>query len=295
MLPYRTAWVSRVFRNKALLYWLFFKRSIYPKFIMRNVNEIEQFEQKKFERKSRAKYQCPAELLDLIKKISLIRVDLVLPNWNVVFVRNERPYIAFDQNKDIYTRLEIWRKTNDECLSYLPNELRRNLIKDLIIERVAVDRLTPEILSDLKFEANRAKVYDEYRQNRENLQGIVSSLNTIKEFGLNRHPIPHTWGISGWLSQSEEDVVNLELGGATNLSEILCSINLARLRACKICNHIFWAKYKVSKTCSPICLNAWCQSEYREKNREKINADRVRNYQHKKKVEKIRKKKDGTL
>lgn len=58
-----------------------------------------------------------------------------------------------------------------------------------------------------------------------------------------------------------------------------------RIRSCEICSRIFWANRKDSETCSPDCFNTLRQRRYRERNKEKVNRERRKNYYYKNKIE----------
>lgn len=58
-------------------------------------------------------------------------------------------------------------------------------------------------------------------------------------------------------------------------------VDADRIRACKICNAVFWAIRKDSESCSPHCYNTLRQRLHREKNREIINERRRANYSYK--------------
>ena len=60
-----------------------------------------------------------------------------------------------------------------------------------------------------------------------------------------------------------------------------------RIRACEICEKIFWAKRTDAKTCkNKKCSNALSQRKYQNRNKDEINEKRRENYQYKKKSKK---------
>lgn len=88
--------------------------------------------------------------------------------------------------------------------------------------------------------------------------------------------------------QKDEDGIARPVG----IFGLLGWFDQTRLRKCKICTRIFWAKRKDKETCSPKCLHALVLRKYRETHSEEINQKRRDNYKYKKGKES---KKNGTL
>jgi hypothetical protein len=82
------------------------------------------------------------------------------------------------------------------------------------------------------------------------------------------------------------------------VAEMFVGVDLDRIRACEICNRIFWAKREDSKTCSPKCFGVLRTRDYRKLTDEEKAARKARrqaNKEYKKKLKELRKNKNGTL
>jgi hypothetical protein len=79
------------------------------------------------------------------------------------------------------------------------------------------------------------------------------------------------------------------IGKVTNqVFQSYIGVDLDRVRACEICNRIFWAKNKKSETCSKPCLNALRQRRHRKTNKEAINKKRRDNYRRNKQLKQLK-------
>jgi hypothetical protein len=208
--------------------------------------------------KSRAKYKCPLELEALIERVNLVPFDKELPKWDQVYKKNEQTYVptGFHSRKSS----EIFRLTNEECLSYLPDSVAKNIC----IKAVAIARakgLSPETLKfDLLTNAAKRDIYMEFCQNREDLRKIAVFF-AIKRKG--EDPV-----VDGKIILANETFYELpafqwrstELDNKIcftpiGLAELLEGLDCDRIRSCVICNQLFWAKRgNESKTCSRLCL-----------------------------------------
>jgi hypothetical protein len=65
-------------------------------------------------------------------------------------------------------------------------------------------------------------------------------------------------------------------------------IDINKIKACPICEHIFWAARKDSKTCSAKCYNTFRQRCFRERNVLEINAKRRANYAYRNQIGSLR-------
>jgi hypothetical protein len=77
---------------------------------------------------------------------------------------------------------------------------------------------------------------------------------------------------------AKDNFITVELHPAF---DALTGIDLSQLGICKICADVFWGKRRKSVTCSKPCYNVLRQRQYRDGNRDAINAQRRANYNRK--------------
>ncbi|HXH70429.1 MAG TPA: hypothetical protein VNI60_08880 [Pyrinomonadaceae bacterium] len=281
----------------------------YTNLFMRKKKSNLEFEPK--EKKSRAKFQCPPELKLIIDLAASIPPNRVLPDWREVLAKHKQNnfpanYADWQPAQKRALKFSVLLNTYEECIQGLPEQLKSvllfqsesNLITKLDIPLEEDDKEMKEAIRYLAL-INAFHLYEKFRQVRAELRGLVDfltkyrkeeSLLSVSEELSDPEELPK-FEIKYTYDEHTESIKSqsFDLYGA------IYKKNLNRLRACEICRLIFWANNKNSFTCSKSCLNALRQRRHREKNKEEINAKRRSNYQQKKKIEKIRRNKNGTL
>ncbi len=231
--------------------------------------------------KSRAKYQCPPELLKLIDEVNLIPYETQMPN-----LRNElqvRKQALREQTGNEFATVSA-SEILEICMKDLPKEFQEYL------ESVTIDCGLPFGDKDCKSEL-KVELYVEYFNKRDSMLRLVERLEwesqrtrqATEKHRLNKKvtfgpftiadwdelPIPYKslvkkdnkyqiTGVWDTLPLSITTVVRRNADGKlciTELADLIGKFDDSRLRKCKVCQRIYWAKRENSKTCSPRCLN----------------------------------------
>jgi hypothetical protein len=220
--------------------------------------------------KSRAKYQCPAKLEDLIYQVNLVPIDFDLQSIQFL---TERGLTKTDAVK--------------HCLEYAPQELREH------IEFMSgYDKITPETDEHTRnfYLRKMADEYFEYYEMRESMNYLVNRLKIEREY-------PNDF--FDWIGcpLPLRTLVYRDVSGklqSTGLGTLVGNFDDTRLRRCKNCKRVFWAKRKESETCSLPCLNAFNVRRYRslsDEEKAERKAQREANKLRNKRLKEIRSKK----
>ena len=269
---------------------------------------------------SRSKYQCPEALKRIIELVRVIPPDADLPDFEKVYQRfmadfNQRPDIEeiYKHIEEIYNQQEnrkiieydgsnksewairgvFYIKAIDECLWQLPDKLNQYILTKASNRARKWFLVKRDINSVISLPICKVIEYKIFRELRRDLRQIVNyferrrkgnffPVSSSKFYSADGMPfeLPQVRQVNQieysnnkfHMAQTEEAV----------LADAINNVDGDRIRACEICNHVFWANRKDSETCSPMCFNTLRQRRHRERNKEEINCKRRENYQYKK-------------
>jgi hypothetical protein len=218
--------------------------------------------------RSRAKYQCPNELNEIIAESNKIPADVVdLPKWDYFYEKIKEDYLTEEGNSeyDMGFVSEIKFQTLEKVFSLLPEDLKDHLNEKVNCKFESINRASLEKGEDIsaQLEANRHEwlvhYYRFYEHNRSNLRAIakhVADRRAGKPLGF----------FSVDLHYSAEINENNKLAPkAKGLAALLVGIDLDRIRFCEVCGKLFWAGRQDSKTCSDKCSNRLRQRRFIKK------------------------------
>lgn len=258
-------------------------------------------EKTKSEKKSRAKYECPPKLKELIELVNLVPPDAVL-------LSHQEHFKKFDvRGCPLEKRYELIERFVDDLFAQLPEKAQKRILE--ILKGVNYEQSDD---SQFKKLTHRLSAYAEFFELRESLTHLVEHLNHWRKesriAGNNliyfRDKLTYPFE-SEFLSDDPGFILEISVAfspvtGKAELVlnrflEAIIGVDLTRLRACEICSRIFWAKRKESETCSPPCLNVFNVRRYRalsDEEKAERRAKREANRNYKKKL-KEREKKNG--
>jgi hypothetical protein len=256
------------------------------------------------EKKSRAKYNCPPKLAELIETVNLVPPDVILPDWTKVFDKYRENNLPTDskQQKD-EKFLKACENTFDECFKDFSEETKQLWLDSSFSYHCSrfPERDPKELIAPALYYVI-VVWYRDMRKNREDLRSLADYFTHWRKEGF------FTVGDKGLYRGNEQHfrlpelTVSIQITDTiievvpTGLGEAIHGVDGDRIRTCEICNRIFWAKRKDSETCSVSCFNILRQRRHRKRNKEEINAKRRENYHYKKSIKNKKEKKDnGTL
>ncbi|MEJ7860728.1 MAG: hypothetical protein WKF90_03720 [Pyrinomonadaceae bacterium] len=235
------------------------------------------------EKKSRAKYQCPPELEDLIYQVNLLPPDFDFKSFNKAIKRQ----LESLSKKDCLDEMDM-----KDCLRGTPESFQLHIRKLIVFHP---NFFQPFItLKDSDKPARFADHYDlegalsSYERMYRSIWGFFSQLEMERQYKDTLYRDHSHWDISSYtviIIRGDDGLLH-----HTGLSALIGKFDDSRLRRCEICNRIFWANYKNSFTCSKPCLNALRQRRHRKTNADAINEKRRDNYRHNKKQRLIKEK-----
>ncbi len=249
------------------------------------------------QRKSRARFQCPPELQELIRQANLVPQGMGLPDFQAE-IRKAGP-----EASSYETLIKITKHLPAEFRDYLSGRAYE-----------AVDPLGIHTGAMESAEFKRAVVnhYLSYCQERGAMLWLVQRLetersmmaDTEKSKGLKPKTLTHdhfnlldwdAWPLpaSGFIRRGDDG--KLHLTGLAGVIEK--GFEDDRLRRCVICENIHWASREDSKTCSRPCLNKLNLKNFRKRTPEEkaeIEKRRKDNRNRNKKI-KAKKNNNGTL
>lgn len=226
---------------------------------------------------SRAKYQCPPLLEEIINLLKFLPIDIRRDFPQNISVEKDIEFLNYVESLHPKIKEYLFRFDLPDLISIAKTEEEKRAEEDsqiwhkcratfaryedlmsaktLFIQITERNKVASEIKKQYGFEVLGIHVFDE---DRKNTAGLYADNNGfLKPFKSVFFAIFET-----------EDV------------------EYRRIRQCLICEHIFWAKRKDSETCSKNCFNALRQRRHRERNKEAINVKRRENYNYKKKITK---------
>ena len=206
------------------------------------------------EKKSRAKYKCLPELADILEMVNLVPPDADMPNAGKVIEAFTNEWLLQEQKTDV----DLWSDIFDECFKDFDREAKTNIFNFWFDKSAKsnndLDRRRYKALLDAVI-----ITYEEIYQTRKNIKLVIDSVSEKKKKTEN----------SSWHKPNLEISIPItEKDGEFRASlpvflELISTINLDRLRACEICNRVFWAKREESKTCSAPCFGILRTRRYR--------------------------------
>ncbi len=233
-------------------------------------------------KKSRAKYQCPEGLENIIKKINLVPLTIEMRTFESV---------KGNVSKESISKLRgIFR----EYFQTLPKDFQMYALGAI---QSSIDKFQPEddsLDSAYKF-GLIVGVCEGFYWLRESVVKFIERIDRIKK-GEEFDPFSDALNITTSINViriGEKFEASL-----TGFAELIGHFEADRLRICEICNRLFWAKRKESKTCSAKCFNNFRQQLYRKLTAEEKaerKSRRESNRERNKKLKQMRGKKNGTL
>lgn len=236
---------------------------------------------KQKEKTSRAKYKCSPELAELLATVNAVPPGVVLPSYRDAKDKFESEYFLEHnvryENMDESSRLHMMFEVFDYCFKDFFDQDYKKQVFEYWFSRLK-ETLSQSEKTYLALFYSLIETYEYVRETRRDVNHIIRYVSELN----NKSPILHLYDTNlhtplAFSQQNGETRAKL-LGFA----KVIESIDLERLRACKTCGRVFWAKRKDSETCQTVCFNALRQRRHREQNKEAINARRKENYQFKK-------------
>lgn len=204
-------------------------------------------DKKPYRNRKRRKYECPLKLKILLEKMNWINQSgekLWVFNDALTLIKTEKP------NIDDYEALQEAFRI---CLANFPVEMQNYVnygVPKLTTDDLEIIKLSPsDILTDIN---NRILRYEDFRLSSEKLFRLVHLYQTSRKRGwgadFSVRAINEDFGGTGILQIDENGIVHII---NDSFGEAINGVILDRLRRCEICERVFWAENKNSKTCSP--------------------------------------------
>ncbi len=213
------------------------------------------------EKKSRAKYERPGELGELIDQVNLVPPDFLMQS--IILLLMERKYTETEA-------LEICLKDTSEKFQQHIKKVADEKVKSFYPAK-------PHMETVYKVGAmvnEYARLYDL----RMMMRMLVDRLERERKGEITpEHWLAFPLTPSATIFRGKDGKLQ-----KSDLLAVVGNFDDSRLRSCEICNCIFWAENKNSFTCSETCRNALRQRRYRKKNKEDVNAKRRERYQQEK-------------
>lgn len=267
---------------------------------MRKKKDNSELEPKK--KKSRAKYKCPDALGRFIGWDNAIPPNTELvgdwrEKFNEYYEKHKRNIASSDARA-----LACYRDTFDECLRHFSEEAKA-LLKEYYFSEFVQPEFPEQNKEQLEIKILATVLdswYPYYCQRRKDLRDIAKFFLHLRNKDCLAATDEEIKTKNGETIRLPVFKIFLSREGTTGKAitpeyQAYIGADLDRIRACEICERIFWANYKNSYTCSQTCLNALRQRRHRKTNKEAINEKRRANYDRNKKLKEIKEKKNGNL
>lgn len=228
---------------------------------------------------------CPPELDKQIKLVNLLPSYTDEDNWQL-----SRQFAAL-VNEIKNVEYEDWsarEKIETRFNNLMPKEVAASLIQTTK-SLIELQEASEQFLVLLQSQSILRKAADTNRNGAaivESKDPITDALNRV--VGEIRLVVPIVRDDEGYNRMHLPDVVRI-------LSDP--SFPFERIRMCKNCSNIFWAKRTDAQACGKECSDKLSKKDYQTRNKEAINAKRQATYQSKKqqKAGKERSKNNGNL
>ncbi len=222
---------------------------------------------------------CPPELGVEISLVNLLPAYSDEDNWQ--FSRQFAEIV----NEIVNVEFEDWsarEKIETRFNLLMPKEVAGHLIQNTK-SLIELQEASEKFIVLLQSQSILRKAADTNR----NGAAIVESKNPITD-ALNR--------VVGEIHLVVQIIRDDEGYNRLHLSDIIRifsdpSFPFKRIKSCKICSKIFWAKRTDAEACTKECSDKLSKKNYQRRNKEAINAQRVKNYRQNKKLKEIRSKK----
>lgn len=245
------------------------------------------------EKKSRAQYKCPEVLKHYIAEVNAVAPDIDLPE----------PLVVLQKYANRYAIPKSYALTFDECFRHFSDSDKRKVLETIFFNIVQPSLPGKEKKELIRLTLLHAIVF--YYRNvytwRINLRKIAKFFWHLRNDFLYAHE-HQLITKSGEIVELPHLTIQLTRDGEIGKMpgqpfEAFHGLNLDRIRACEVCNRIFWAKREDKKTCSAPCLNVFNVRRYRSYSEEKKAEIKERRKANEKLKQnpKVRKKKNGNL
>lgn len=218
--------------------------------------------------KSRAKYQCPHELEDLIYQVNLLPPDFDFESFNKAIKRQ----LESIRKKDCLDEMDM-----KDCLRGTPESFQLYIRKLIILRPKFFQPFITLKDSDkpakFAYHDDLEKALSSYERMYNSIWSFFDQLEMERKFKDTLYRDHSHWDISSYTVMDSIIRGDDGLLHHTGLSALIGKFDDSRLRRCEICSRIYWAKRDESKTCSPQCLN-------------RLNVRRHRNLTEEEKAEK---------
>lgn len=259
---------------------------------------------------SRAKYQCPPLLSEIIEDVNRLPKNTSRTNKNqeIGYVEGynySKSIIEFIQDFPLFvnTHKTIIQKAFNKYFSPLGFDAKLHI--DLIVNEMAFLissegfeelGLRPKELATFLYHWFSAYVAKKGEDSLDDLVDFSCSIAEIQSGARNLKRLIRYKNVAKKRKKINLDKIEAEaflvMRGTTvqtvksRFFEAIENVDTDRIRICDVCENIFWATRFDSKTCSKQCYNTFRQRQFREKNREELNANRRSNYAYKKSINK---------
>lgn len=227
----------------------------------------------KSSRKSRAKYECPAELAELIEAANLIPVGMSpMPDLRFELKEAGPDASSYEVLRRIAGHLpaDFWMYLENAAISHA-DPWGKEGTESQAVRREIVGRYLRycDERGALLWLVQRLETERQMMRTVGSKRGLPAGSVTFEAFGL------MDWGSfplspTGFIVRGEDGRLALTgLAGA-----IQKGFDDSRLRRCEICQNVFWASRSDAVTCSPSCKNKRNLKLFRERTPEQKEEDR---------------------
>jgi len=243
-------------------------------------------------RKSRARYDCPPELQELIDEANLVPQGIMTPDFEPERkIEIDRLRIESGEISPEFSSYAFLQKLIEHLRNLAPGFLE--YLFGLAFQAAYPSGIAPEdYLNDSSFRKVYVHEYVRYCSRRGSLVCLVKKLEAEREqmrkVDVRRKEI-YLLDIGTGVIRGDDHKLS-----ATGLVALLGKFDDSRLRRCAVCKEqkIFWAARRDSKACSPKCLNILNVRKSRARSPEEKAANkaaREANAKYKKKKEALKK------
>lgn len=221
--------------------------------------------------KSRAKYSCPASLAVLMERVRCVPPHVQLDDIEVLKVKAHHKIRKTDGGDtfDFETRgRRLYRFLFNECFKHLPRRVRHDLIRER--RKGPLEFLRREDLDKIKRDLC-VNYYPAFVQFRHLLFSIAEYFAFIRKFG-DPDLVMYDKELESKRPKKPLLTVALVRHGTDKLSaypdefgRTLSGVSGDRIRRCKVCLQIFWAKRSGTEYCSISCGQILRQRDRRER------------------------------
>ncbi len=262
---------------------------------------------------SRAKYQCPPLLAEIINDVNRLPKDEIkAENQIIEYLENSNYSVSitnlfFNFENFVVTNKALLQKAFDFYFSEKGFDAKDHL--DLITYEICV-LCNSSAHKELNFSHEEAAIYIldwfdafEEKNGTEILNHFETFHNSLPNLYKEAKNLKRLIRYKSFIVNHKyielkriEIETSLIFDGNTirviksRFLRAIEGVNIDRLRVCEVCTNIYWAVRSDSKTCSRNCYNTFRQRQFREKNKNEYNEKRRANYAYKKTINKVKEK-----